>query len=197
MIPEKTGWPQPGPHPDFLTANPRLAAHSGAVGDGERSGEQADGAAVPELRVGDAERRAAMLALDAHMEAGRLSVDEYGDRSAAAAGAVHRADLAVLFVDLPAPHPPLPRRPGDAPLAIPAPAALAPVDHPRPVPHPGAGLAFGLMILLVVALPVIAGAVATGGVPVGGFLLFPLLFLVLGGVGRHRGRRHGGPGERD
>ena len=40
------------------------------------------------LRIGTAERNAAMKALDAHLEAGRLGVEEYGERSAKAAGAV-------------------------------------------------------------------------------------------------------------
>jgi hypothetical protein len=60
------------------------------------------------LRIGNAERTAALEALDEHLAAGRLDVDEYTDRSAAAAGAVVAADLADLFTDLPEPHPPLP-----------------------------------------------------------------------------------------
>ena len=49
-----------------------------------------------------------MAALDEHLAKGRLGVEEYGDRSAAAANAVSAADLAALFTDLPAPHPTLP-----------------------------------------------------------------------------------------
>lgn len=189
-----------------LTPIPRGAAHSDGVADDGvdrgRGGEQ--GSELPELRVGDAERRAAMLALDAHLEAGRLSVDEYGDRSAAAVTAVHRGDLAALFTDLPAPHPPLPRRAGDPAVpAVPVAGAVdvgggadlvgavRPAGHDAVVPHPGAGLALGLLIMLVFALPAIVGAAVAGAVPAGGFLLLPLLFIALGGVGRRRRRGHG------
>ena len=66
------------------------------------------------LRIGNVERNAAMKALDAHLEAGRLGVEEYGDRSARAAGATTADELEELFTDLPEPHPP---RPGSAPVA--------------------------------------------------------------------------------
>jgi hypothetical protein len=71
-----------------------------------------EGSTSPEgggqIRIGTAERTAAMKALDAHLEAGRLGVEEYGDRSAVAANATHASELAALFTDLPEPHPPLP-----------------------------------------------------------------------------------------
>jgi hypothetical protein len=70
------------------------------------SGEEASA-----LRIGNAERSAAMKALDEHLAAGRLGVEEYADRSAAAANAVYASDLIALFADLPEPHPPLPGRP--------------------------------------------------------------------------------------
>ncbi len=63
---------------------------------------------APELRIGNAERASAMKALDEHMSAGRLSIDEYGDRTAAASTATTRSELVALFSDLPAPHPVLP-----------------------------------------------------------------------------------------
>ena len=62
----------------------------------------------PPIRIGTAERDAAMKALDAHLEAGRLDVDEYGERSARASVATTAPELAELFDDLPAPHPVLP-----------------------------------------------------------------------------------------
>jgi Domain of unknown function (DUF1707) len=61
-----------------------------------------------QLRIGTAERTAAMKALDVHLDAGRLGVEEYGDRSAIAAGATHASELQALFTDLPEPHPALP-----------------------------------------------------------------------------------------
>ncbi len=42
------------------------------------------------LRIGNTERTAAMKALDEHLEAGRLGVEEYADRSANAANARRR-----------------------------------------------------------------------------------------------------------
>ncbi len=58
-----------------------------------------------DVRIGDAEREEAITALGEHMSAGRLGIDEYGDRSARVAAARTRNDLAVLFTDLPAPKP--------------------------------------------------------------------------------------------
>lgn len=74
------------------------------------TGENAEGPAPepPPLRIGTAERESAAKALDAHLSAGRLGVEEYADRSAAAANATVASELAVLFTDLPAPHPVLP-----------------------------------------------------------------------------------------
>lgn len=62
----------------------------------------------PPLRVGTAERAAAMAALDEHLAAGRLGIEEYADRSAVAANATTVPEVAALFTDLPAPHPELP-----------------------------------------------------------------------------------------
>jgi Domain of unknown function (DUF1707) len=74
-----------------------------------------EGSTSPEgggqIRIGTAERTAAMKALDVHLDAGRLGVEEYGDRSAVAAGATHASELQALFTDLPEPHPPLPGTP--------------------------------------------------------------------------------------
>jgi Domain of unknown function (DUF1707) len=57
------------------------------------------------LRIGTTEREAAGRALDAHLQAGRLDAEEYGERYARAMSARTRADLRPLFADLPAPHP--------------------------------------------------------------------------------------------
>jgi hypothetical protein len=61
--------------------------------------------AVP-MRIGRQERDDALQALDVHLEAGRLEADEYGERAAKVSLARTSADLAPLFADLPAPHPP-------------------------------------------------------------------------------------------
>jgi hypothetical protein len=75
------------------------------------------------LRIGNTERTAAMKALDEHLESGRLGVEEYADRSAAAANAVVAGDLADLFTDLPEPHPALPGTPAAPPPTAPLPVA--------------------------------------------------------------------------
>ena len=60
------------------------------------------------MRVGDTERNSALEALGEHLSAGRLDIDEYGERSAKVTVARTTADLSALFTDLPAPHPTLP-----------------------------------------------------------------------------------------
>jgi hypothetical protein len=84
------------------------------------------------LRIGSAERTAAMKALDEHLSAGRLGVEEYADRSAAAANAVVAADLADLFTDLPEPHPKLPGTPAAPPPTAPLPVAPPPGEVAAP-----------------------------------------------------------------
>jgi hypothetical protein len=59
----------------------------------------------PGIRIGHEERAAAQRALDQHLAAGRLEMDEFADRYAAAGMAHTRAELDALFTDLPAPHP--------------------------------------------------------------------------------------------
>ena len=139
-------------------------------------GEDADRtpAERPDLRVGHDERAAALHALDAHFEAGRLDVTEYGDRSGTAGSATHRHELEALFVDLPAPHPEF------SPEVGPSIAPARAVDH-RPVRHHPPVLAL-LPILLAVGLVVL---VVVGGQPAG-FVLFPMVFLLAGRFGHRR-----------
>jgi Flp pilus assembly protein TadB len=55
----------------------------------------------PEIRIGDVERDAAVAALGDHYAAGRLSKEEYDERSEVAWKARTNSDLAPLFYDLP------------------------------------------------------------------------------------------------
>jgi hypothetical protein len=80
----------------------------------------------PPIRIGTAERTAAMKALDEHLAAGRLEIEEYGERSALAVNATTALQLAALFDDLPAPHPPLPG------VAGPLPVVSQPAGPPAP-----------------------------------------------------------------
>jgi len=131
------------------------------------------------LRIGHAERAAALRALDEHLEAGRLDIEEYGDRSAAASVATTVDDVAVLFRDLPAPHPPLPGRTG--PPAPVAPVLPAPVGH-RPPSVTALRLAATLVPVLAV-LALVATVAAGGGA---GFAFLPLLFFMAIGFGHRR-----------
>ncbi len=56
-------------------------------------------------RLSDAERDAAVSALRAHLEAGRLDPEEFDERSTAARAARTASDVVPLFGDLPAPRP--------------------------------------------------------------------------------------------
>ncbi|MEU7143138.1 DUF1707 domain-containing protein [Nocardia sp. NPDC046473] len=58
---------------------------------------------LPEIRIGTAEREAAMRRLSDHFAAGRLSVAEFDERSAVVAAALTRGDIAPVFADLPDP----------------------------------------------------------------------------------------------
>jgi hypothetical protein len=57
------------------------------------------------MRIGDAERTSALDALAEHLADGRITLDEYGERSARVTVARTVDDLTELFDDLPAPHP--------------------------------------------------------------------------------------------
>lgn len=58
-----------------------------------------------DIRIGDDERSQALQVLGEHMTAGRIDVDEYGERSAKITTAKTRGDLLALFSDLPDPRP--------------------------------------------------------------------------------------------
>jgi hypothetical protein len=58
-----------------------------------------------DIRIGDHERSQALQVLGEHMTAGRIDVEEYGERSAKITTAKTRGDLLALFKDLPDPRP--------------------------------------------------------------------------------------------
>lgn len=59
----------------------------------------------PAIRIGDAERNAAVDALGEHLGSGRLNLDEYGERSTKVTNARTMADIDAVFGDLPEPRP--------------------------------------------------------------------------------------------
>jgi hypothetical protein len=63
------------------------------------------------IRVGDPERDEAVHLLATHFGAGRLSAAEHEDRVTQAKAALIHSDLALLFDDLPSPHPAAPNLP--------------------------------------------------------------------------------------
>jgi hypothetical protein len=135
-----------------------------------------------DMRVSDADRDRAVSELSEHFQAGRLTSEEFDERSGQALRARTGSDLEVLFADLPRPQPP----------AMPTP----PVN-----PGPVAPRMSGALLLapLAIALAVVVGALLSGhngGHFTGG--LIPLVFVALfvlrrmtGGFGRRGGR--GGP----
>ncbi|MBB5787587.1 DUF1707 SHOCT-like domain-containing protein [Jiangella mangrovi] len=130
------------------------------------------------LRVGDAERDAAVAALGEHFAAGRLTKDEFDDRSGRAWSARYADDLDELFTDLPQP---VAVRAESAPSGRPA-GAVRPPWPKLLVMLPLAMMAIGgLLFLIVVTAP---------------WLLFivGILFLLGGPPGRRRhwhGQWHG------
>lgn len=96
------------------------------------------------LRIGDAEREAAAAALGEHFAMGRLTREEYDERSDVVWSARTRADLDPLFSDLPAP--------AQAPPPVPITAPAWPGRRPRVGGLP----LFPVLVLLVglaIALP--------------------------------------------
>ncbi|WP_053737481.1 DUF1707 domain-containing protein [Nocardia sp. NRRL S-836] len=75
-----------------------------------------------DIRIGDAERSQALQVLGEHMSAGRIDVNEYGERSAKITTAKTRGELLALFYDLPDPRPQfgVPTPMFDRPSAAPA-----------------------------------------------------------------------------
>lgn len=140
----------------------------------------------PELRIGDQEREAAVSALGEHYVAGRLTKQEFDDRSAVAWKARTNSDLAPLFVDLPPLHqsgrPPA-RQPSTGTPAWPA----------RPSPRRSGGFRVPVlpMVLIIVGLVMLTDGWAIPLLILGAFLWMKVV------VGRHWTRHPGrghGPG---
>jgi hypothetical protein len=83
-----------------------------------------------ELRIGTAEREAAVKILSDHLAEGRLSLPEYEERMSTALEARTRGDLRELFTDLPAPYPAFMVSPVMPPHAPPLPAYYPPPPPP-------------------------------------------------------------------
>lgn len=114
------------------------------------------GALQPRMRAGDADRTKVVETLGRHLGEGRLTVEEFDERTAQAHAAVYLDQLPPLLADLPGdPPPPPPPRPAARRPRVPSALLL-------------------LLVALVLTSSVIA--VAHGAAPVFGVVL---LFLFL------------------
>ena len=100
---------------------------------------------APEPRIGDADREAAVSTLGEHFAAGRLTKEEFDERSDLAWAAKTASGLWPLFADLPRP-----RTPGAsaAPVGV-APAATRSPVQGRPGPPFGTALKTVLIVIAV------------------------------------------------
>ena len=99
-----------------------------------------------DLRVSDADRDRAISDLSEHFQAGRLTADEFDERSSQALQSRTGKELAVLFADLP---------PGRAAITSP----------PPPGPAPAARIGMAAPILAGVLVGLAAVAFSRAGVP--------------------------------
>lgn len=108
----------------------------------------------PELRIGDREREAALTALGEHYAAGRITKDEYDERSAVIWAARTNGQLWPVFADLPGPHQARgamalgPRTAGPAPWEPP----------PQARRRPGRGIPILPLVVLVIVATVVLDA---------------------------------------
>jgi hypothetical protein len=131
-----------------------------------------------EIRISDSEREDALEKLGEHMSAGRLDIDEYGERSARITTAKTRGELLGLFGDLPEPKP-----------AFGQPKGALPVPRERTFAEKYVHVA-----VPIVALLLIGGVFFYIGIPF--FLPFLFIFIIAnrrGGWDRWQG---GGPRRR-
>jgi hypothetical protein len=144
----------------------------------------------PQLRISDQNRESALSALGEHMTAGRIDIDEYGERSARITAAKTRGELGEIFADLPAPHPQY----DDVPKAAVTAAEPAAEPAPRPAAAPDGWSSSQRFVAAFIPLVWIATiALIASGVVTGTLILIPIGLSVFGramwGHGHHHDRR--------
>ena len=132
----------------------------------------------PGLRISDAEREAAVNALGEHFAAGRLTREEYDERSERAYAARTAAEVAPLFTDLPAPHPYAQATPRATRPARPATGPTGPWPVPRAPVRRGPRVPLLPVLFIVIGLAMLLKAPF-------------LVFLVLGVLWFAKSRRRG------
>ncbi len=118
-----------------------------------------------DVRISDADREQAMADLAMHYADGRLDHEEYDERLDAIWTARTRADLAVLFGDLPSPR------------STPPPPAHPTTQARRQGSRPRSRMPLLPVLALLIGLSLVVGAPLW-------LLIFPLLFLRRGRGGR-------------
>jgi hypothetical protein len=109
-----------------------------------------------DIRVSDADRDLALAELSEHFQTGRLTQDEFDERSSRALGAKTGDDLRELFTDLPA-H----QRPGLAPDAAQGPAPAQPLAA-QPLAAPvraGRRMPTARLVIVCVIVAIVLGNV--------------------------------------
>ena len=128
-----------------------------------------------DLRASDAERDAALAELSEHFQSGRLTQDEFDDRSGRALAARTGNDLRELFTDLPDPGAP-------SGLASPSAEAEAEADPGAPEAEPGPESA----VVPPAPAPVARGGQwSAGRIVIGGVIAAIILGNVSVNVGHH------------
>jgi hypothetical protein len=137
-----------------------------------------------DIRVSDADRDQAVAELSEHFQTGRLTQDEFDDRTGSALQARTGADLAGLFTDLPRSQAVAP--PADARVDAARLDTTQLDTGPRPRrPHPAR-----FALALVVALIVISNVLANGhGHGLGWVFPVVILLMVFLRIGHHHRRR--------
>jgi hypothetical protein len=132
------------------------------------------------LRIGDAERNAAADALQQHLTAGRLTLDEYADRSAVVMNARTQDEVDRVFGDLP-PVAGAPGAAGTPAVRSAGNSALAGAAGVPPVPGPGRQRpSRKVLTALMGAMPIIALLLFLLTKQWYFFLLIPLAYAVVG-----------------
>ncbi len=142
------------------------------------------------LRIGDTERESALQALGEHLSAGRLDLDEYGERSASVTAARTRKDLSDLFADLPAPYPQF--GVDEVPLAgvpVSAHRTVAGPDEPLPARARG-GTAVQRVAASVMGVGWIVGIVAAATTGIWWLIFFPVVLSAVCGSAWGKGWEH-------
>ena len=147
---------------------------------------------MSEMRIGDAEREAAVGALGEHYAAGRLTKEEFDERSERAWTARTSSQLGPLFADLPTPH--------GRPSTTPATRVVGPATAPAARRH-GFHPPFVPMVAIFVGVAVLTGHFWVFWVLLGLFWWSGRAFRAArrqryaeqwaGWAGQQRGHRHG------